>query len=229
MRGILYGVGVGPGDPELLTIKALRLIEKADVIAVPDSGAKESVALGIVKKMVPKIMEKEILSVPMPMRRETTILEHAHEKGAKELENILDGGKMVVFLTLGDPSVYSTYLYLHQRVVADGYLAEIVPGIPSFCAVAAALSISLGEGEQPIHILPVVGETIEENVRLGGTKIFMKAGKRFELLKKALEKKEGESVFLVENCGMEEEKTVIGVENLPEKAGYFSIIVAKDK
>ena len=228
MRGKLFGVGVGPGDPELLTIKALRLIEEADIIAVPDSGVKESVALGIVKKIVPQVDEKEILSIYMPMRREKEILEAAHKTGAMQLEEKLKQGKKVVFLTLGDPSIYSTYLYLHQRVEKDGFEVEIVPGIPSFCAVAAALSISLGEGQQPIHIVPVSEENLESNLQLEGTKILMKAGKKFPKLKKTLEEQQEKNVFLVENCGMIEEKCFNNLKDFPLDPGYFSIVVVKD-
>ena len=142
MSGKLYGVGVGPGDPELLTLKALRIIKEVDVIAVPGTDAKKSVAYQIVEGAFPELSEKMLLAVPMPMIKESDALKKAHDEGAEQIKKELDTGKNVAFLTLGDPTVYSTYLYIHKRVAEMGYETEIVSGIPSFCAVAAKLNTS---------------------------------------------------------------------------------------
>mgnify|MGYP000211769030 CR=1 FL=1 len=134
-RGILYGVGVGPGDPELITRKAQRIIAQAAVLAVPDKGSGEKTALTIAGELAEG---KEILLCDAPMVRDEAALDAAYEANADRVCALLDGGKDVAFLTLGDPTVYSTYLYLHRKVTARGYEAEIIPGVPSFCAVAAA-------------------------------------------------------------------------------------------
>ena len=132
MRGILYGVGVGPGDPELMTLKAVRLIKENDIIAVPGAEVRETVAYKIAVQAVPELADKELLPIYMPMTHDKAELELNHEKGAKALEAALDTGKNVVFLTLGDPTVYSTYLYVHHSLVAQGYDTEIVCAITSF-------------------------------------------------------------------------------------------------
>ena len=133
----LYGVGVGPGDPELMTLKAVRAIRECDVIAIPGSGQKINAAYTIVKKAVPEVEEKELAEIPMPMTRDSRKLEESHRAGTEQITAYLDQGKSVAFLTLGDPSVYSTYMYIHHRIVSRGYAAEMIPGIPSFCAAAA--------------------------------------------------------------------------------------------
>ena len=131
MKGKLFGLGVGPGDPELLTLKALRLIRESEVIAVPGNNVKESVAYKIVKGAYDGLDEKELIPVAMPMTKDKKVLEANHDKAADDVEARLKEGKNVAFLTLGDPTVYSTYLYVHKRIVERGYEAEIVSGITS--------------------------------------------------------------------------------------------------
>ena len=136
MRGIAYGVGVGPGDPELMTQKAIHLIRENDVIAVPGQDAKASVAYGIAAAMVPELAQKELVPVPMPMTRDKERLRKAHVEGARLIESYLNRGKNVVYLTLGDPSIYGSFSYLQRLLLADGYPVETVPGVPSFSAAA---------------------------------------------------------------------------------------------
>ena len=109
MRGILYGVGVGPGDPEMMTLKAVRMIREADVVAVPGECAKDTVAYRIAVQAVPELEAKELLAIYMPMTHDWAKMQENHQKGAKLLEKMLDTGKKVVFLTLGDPTIYSTF------------------------------------------------------------------------------------------------------------------------
>lgn len=173
-QGILYGVGVGPGDPELLTLKAVRLLQEADVIAAPDKGNGEQVALRIVDRW---IQGKPLLSCPMPMTREQAVLDRCHDEVANSIGALLDQGKTVVFITLGDPTVYSTYLYLHRRILAMGYRAELVPGVPSFCAAAARLNVSLCEGSQRLMIVPASRTELADCLEQDANLVFMKAGR----------------------------------------------------
>ena len=126
-RGKLYGVGVGPGDPELMTRKAERVIREAAVLAVPDRGAGEKTALAIIG---PLAEGKERLDCSTPMVRDQSVLDAAYDRAADAVCEKLDQGKDVAFITLGDPTVYSTYLYVHRRVAGRGYETEIVPGCP---------------------------------------------------------------------------------------------------
>lgn len=227
MQGKLYGVGVGPGDPELLTLKAMRLIKEAPVIAVPAEEPKNSVAYQIVVQAYPQLEEKELLAVSMPMTKNKEKLEESHNAGAMRIKDVLDEGKDVVFLTLGDPTVYSTYLYIHKRICAMGYETEIVSGIASFCAVSARLNQGLVEKAQPLHVIPASYQ-IEEALKLPGTKVLMKAGKKMKQVKEQM-KILGEEGMMIENCGMENEKIYRSVEEIPDDAGYYSLIIVKDK
>lgn len=228
--GKLYGLGVGPGDPELLTMKAARLIRECDAVAIPVSGKETSIAYEIARGAVPEIETKELLEIPMPMIRDESKLKESHDKAAEAVIAELEKGKNIAFLTLGDPSIYSTYIYIHNRVGAQGYETEIVPGIPSFCAVAARLNEGLTEASEALHIIPASYEGIEEAVTLKGTRVLMKSGKSIGRIKTLLaEMANPPSVKMVERCGMQGERVFSRLEDLDEEAGYFSILVLKDK
>ena len=239
MSGKLYGVGVGPGDPELMTLKALRVIRDANVIVVPGEKPRESIAWKIAAKAVEAAGEaeadgkgaeffekKEILPVPMPMTKDPEALEQAHAEGTAIIKNLLDAGKTVAFLTLGDPTIYSTYLYVHKRIGAMGYETEIINGIPSFCAAAAAVNNGLTEQKEMLHLIPGSYDT-KEALQLPGTKVLMKAGKQIGKVKKELENC-GKEAVMVENCGMPNEHIYSTVEEIPEGAGYYSLFIIKD-
>ncbi len=175
---------------------------------------------------VPEIQKKPVLCLPMPMMKEKEELKRIHDAGAKKVEEYLDEGMNIAFLTLGDPSIYSTYLYIHKRVQKDGYQAVIIPGIPSFCAAAAALNLGLAENKEEIHILPA-SYGIEEGLKLSGTKILMKTGKKMPYVKETV-KASNDRFWMVENCGMENEKIYENPDDVPEKSSYYSVIVIKE-
>ncbi|WP_099467967.1 precorrin-2 C(20)-methyltransferase [Konateibacter massiliensis] len=226
MAGMLYGVGVGPGDPELLTIKAVRIIKESDVIIVPGEMPQSSVAYKIAVQAV-DLSDKEIVGVSMPMTKDEAVLEQSHQAAADIILQYLKEGKQVAFLTLGDPCVYSTYIYVHKKIQNAGGQAGIVSGITSFCAAAALVNDSLVEKSEPLHILPASYD-IEGALKLSGTKVLMKSGKKMTAVKEALLTHDLQTV-MVENCGMENEKVFYGAENIDENAGYYSLIIAKEK
>ncbi|MCI8320562.1 MAG: precorrin-2 C(20)-methyltransferase [Dorea sp.] len=227
MTGKLYGIGVGPGDPELLTLKALRLIKESDVIAVPGKIPQETVAYKIVEGIYPELWKKELLGIHMPMTKDAKVLKESHEEGVRRLCGKLEEGKVIAFLTLGDPTIYSTYSYLHMGVKKMGYSVEIVSGVPSFCAAAARMNSGIAEGAQQLHIIPASYET-KMALALPGTKILMKAGQRISDIKEQLNGCAAE-ICMVENCGMDGEHIYHGIEQMPETAGYYTLVIVKER
>ncbi|KMT21833.1 precorrin-2 C(20)-methyltransferase [Clostridium cylindrosporum] len=229
-NGKLYGVGVGPGDPELITLKAVNTIRKCDIIAVPRSGESEKVAFSIAKGAVNDIECKEIVEIDMPMTRDKDILNASHEAGANILIDLIKKGKNIAFLTLGDPCIYSTYIYIHKRVLSKGYSAEIIPGVPSFCAVAARLNEGLVEGAEPLHIIPASYKGASEGLDFKGTKVLMKTGRSINKVKESLKEKGlYENAKMVQRCTMDGEAVFDSLDDVDESSSYFSIIVVKDK
>lgn len=226
MAGILYGVGVGPGDPELMTLKAVRLIRETDVIALPGPDARETVAYQIAVQAVPELKEKTLVPVVMPMTHDQEEMNRNHDQAADILEEYLKQGKDVVFLTLGDPTIYSTYLYVQKRIAARGYDTRLVSGITSFCAAAARTNTPLVEWNEQLHVVPAV-HRLDSRLEQSGSYVLMKSGKKMNQVKEIL-KKSGRDVVMVENCGMENEKIYRGVDEIPDDAGYYSLIIAKE-
>lgn len=227
MKGTLYGVGIGPGDPELLTLKAVRLIRENEVIALPGEKPEETVAYQISVQAVPELADKTLLALTMPMTKDKALLNENYDRAAEKIADQLDQGKNVVFLTLGDPTVYSTYMYVHQRLEEKGYRVEIISGITSFCAVAARMNMSLVERSEPLHVIPASYQ-IEEALKLPGTKVLMKAGKQMKYVKEQV-KGFGKNAVMIENCGMLDEKIYASADEIPENAGYYSLIVIKEE
>lgn len=226
-KGIFYGVGVGPGDPEYMTLKAVRLIKENEIIAVPGTVPEKTTAYQIAAGAVPELKKKTLAALPMPMTHDKEEMKKSHDKAAETIVSFLTAGKNVVFLTLGDPGVYSTYLYLKKRVEQYGYVSETVSGIPSFCAAAAKAGVSLGEWDEQIHILPAAYK-LDEKLGLSGVYVLMKAGKKIGKVKEMLQSCKYESV-MVENCGMPGERIIHGAEQIPEDAGYYSVIIARKR
>ena len=223
-HGKLWGVGVGPGDPELLTVKAVRVLREADVVIVPDASSGDKVALNIAKDY---LKDKQIQFVKTPMVRDKAVMDAAHEQAADTICALLEGGKQVAFLTLGDPAIYSTYMYIHQKVLCRGYAVEVVPGITSFCAAAARLNQSLCLGREPLTIIPASHDQ-NDLMDLPGNKVFMKAGRSILELQQALaDRGLLERASMVENCSMENEHVYPHFADLKEPSGYFSLVIVK--
>ncbi len=223
--GILYGVGVGPGDPELLTCRAARLIGSCDMLAIPHRDPEKCFAYRIACGAVPEAKYKPVLCIDMPMTHDQSLREAAYEAGAERIAAALRAGRTVVFVTLGDPSVYSTFAYLAAKVSAAGYDVQWVPGVTSFCAAAARLKKPLCTDREELHILPG-GANAEEALALSGTKVFMKG--ELNALKNALSERDV-SAQAVENCGTEDEHVYGSREAIPEDAGYYLVTIVKEK
>ena len=217
-KGKFYAVGIGPGDPELITLKAIKTIENSDVIVVPKSGAEINIAVSIAGE---HLKGKTVVESYMPMTKDKEKLDTYHRESFELISGYLDDDKKVSFLTLGDPAIYSTVMYVHRKLKNAGYDTNIIPGVPSFCAVAASLDTSLCEREEMLHIIPATFKGTDE-LNLSGTKVFMKSGKTIMEMKDVLKEKKA---MMVERATMPDEKVYQDFQDLEEPSSYFSIIV----
>ena len=228
---IFYGIGVGPGDSDLITIKAANIIRNVDVLILPGKDKDNCRAYAIAVKSIPEISNKECIFMPFPMSMKEPELTQFHREVAECVESYMQDGKSVGFLTIGDVSVYSTYDYIENMVKADGYATEYISGIPSFIAAASRLGIPLAVGSEEIHIIPGSADMLGA-LTLPGTKIFMKSGKGLSELKAILETEEqlnNINVYAVSNCGMDNEVVTIGAENIEVEREYLTVVIVKNK
>jgi len=228
IRGRLYGVGVGPGDPELLTLKAVRTLERCPVIAAPRTRNGGMLALEIAGQAV-ELSGKTVVPLFFPMERDAARQRAAHEAAADLLEPHLARGEDVAMLSLGDVSIYSTFCYLMELLRGRGYEAVMVPGVPSFCAVAARLGTGLTTMDAPLHIVPAGGGPLEETLALPGAKVLMKSASRMGQVVDTLRRKGLlERAAMVQDCGLPTEAVYTDLKEAPETAGYFATIVVKE-
>ncbi|MGN0163665.1 MAG: precorrin-2 C(20)-methyltransferase, partial [Candidatus Ornithomonoglobus sp.] len=175
------------------------------------------------------IGDKEVIEFLIPMTKDLDKLEKNYSEIADKLEDYLKVGKSIAFITLGDVTVYSSYMQINRRILERGYETELVPGIPSFCAAAARLNMALCERDEPLIILPANYEDIEGQLDMKGTKVLMKASRQTGAVRDILMKKGlTEKAVMVECCGMENEKIYTDLDDVNEKSSYFSIIIVKD-
>ncbi len=235
VSGKLFGVGVGPGDPEDITLKACRIMRESDMLAVPAGKAADSAAYRITCNALPELRKKPVLEIDMPMTRDPEKLERAHAAGAELLAEQLRVGKQIAFLTIGDPTVYSTYIYLHERIKRAGFATELISGVPSFAVAAAALNCSLVEGGARLSIEAGKEEgkaALKRRLQESGTHVIMKSGRTYVEVVQILQELEVEApgstdIYMVENCGYPEERCYFGLAQLPESAPYFSLLIVK--
>ncbi len=223
MAGIVYGVGVGPGDPELMTLKAVRLIKESSTIAVSGKTIEDSTAYKIALSAVPEIACKELMHIRIPMVKDRVQMTQAHRRAARRIGICLEQGRNVVYLTLGDPTIYCSFGYIARILESEGYTVEFVSGVSSLCAVSARLRLPLAEWDEPLHIIPAAHKDIDMG---SGTYVFMKAAGQIDKVKEKI-CESGRSAGMVENCGMANERVYEGVKEMPDITGYYSTIIVK--
>ena len=227
--GRFYGVGVGPGDPGLMTLGAAEVIRACPVLAVPVSGGETILAREIARQAVPEAAEKELLRLDFPMVRDKDRLRQSHDAAAAQVMAVLDAGKDVAMLNLGDPSLYATYSPIQERVLAAGrYEVITIPGVPSFCAVAARLNRSLTKPHLPVHIIPGGYPGVEEALAAPGTKVLMKAGKEAARIH-ALLKGRPYTAQMVTACGLPAEEVWEDLSQVEGAKSYFSTILIREE
>ena len=229
MNGKLYGIGTGPGDPELLTVKAIKTIEKCAVIAVPKAGSGERAAYSIAEKY---LGGKELLECRFTMEKDMTKRIQARQHAAAEIIQLLEKGKDVGFVTLGDPTTYSTYMYIHKIIVSKGFTAEIIPGITSYAAAAAALGVALCEGDETLTVIPAGrGDIIGKLADYPGNKVIMKSnGNLVSILDELKERGYGERIKIAYRAAMDGQRLFNSVEEYEKspESEYFTLAIVKE-
>ena len=238
MKHKLYCIGCGPGDPELLTLKAKRLIDTCDTIFCPTSKHdRESKALSIVKPIInSRSIKPEIIQLVFPMVKDKCILEQRWEENAKAIADKCREGKRVVYLCVGDPSLYSTFSHIYKKLKAyEDIEVEIIPGIASILSFAAEAKISLAEGDDILAIIPACYDLSRafEIAKASNTLIFLKDGRYFSNVMKILKDskfKDG-TIAIAEDVSIDDKikvSKVKDINNIPVEK-YFSLMVVKDE
>lgn len=230
--GKLYGIGVGPGDPELLTLKACRILQGADVIFCPEKkeGAG-SFAYDIIKGLL-KDTKARIVNLVYPMHYHGAQLKEMWERNAHTMAEYLEGDRTGAFITLGDPAVYSTFMYTLPYIEAAGVPVEVVPGIPSFCAVADTMKLPLVAWDEDLVIAPVRKNSSEELAKVlreHDNVVLMKPSSDQQALLQAIRENHLEDSFvLVTKSGTGEERMVTDFGELEQyHIPYLSTVIIK--
>jgi len=235
----VFFVGCGPGDPDLLTVKAVKAIHNADIIMCPASNEdRPSIALSIVSSIIDKSKNQKIIKLIFPMTKDKDILEQTWKRNAKIMAETVLTGKNVVYLTVGDPFLYSTWIYMHKDLKENypDMNISVIPGIVSIFTFAAKVGVSVAEGAEKVAIIPSCYDlsSVKEIAKHSESMIFLKDGRYFDQVIKVL-KESGfpdDSIFAIgQDLGTENEiirKMTLGEVNdgtLTTK--YFSILVVK--
>ncbi|HMK53590.1 MAG TPA: precorrin-2 C(20)-methyltransferase [Methanobacteriaceae archaeon] len=228
-HGKLIGIGVGPGNPEYLTLKAIKILKKVPVICAPRSAeSRPSVALSIVTSVLnERDLEYELLDPVFPMIEDEAALHVYWDEAARQVKERLEKGSDVAFITLGDPTVYSTFSYLEKKIGAENFEVEIVPGVTSFTGCAASAHLSLGEKDEIIVIVPKVDERLSQILEHADTAVIMKTSRHSKKLEDIIKAdNRDKDIISVQNCGMEDEKIV---EGFAQDKKYLSTTIVKFK
>lgn len=228
MSGKFYSVGVGPGDFEYMTLKAKRIIESADIIAAPvKAPGEKSAALDIAKKAA-DISGKPIEELVFSMSKDKTIRLEERRNAAEKIAALLDTGKTVAMITLGDVSLYSTCSYISEHLIKKGFETETAAGVPAFSACAAKARISLCGENETLAVIPAVtlSTNLESIINSFDNIVIMKAGKNTDKIYECL-KKLGltENAVVTSSIGMENE--LIEPIKPSGKYGYFTTVIIK--
>ncbi|MFM9378017.1 precorrin-3B C(17)-methyltransferase [Gordonia sp. VNK21] len=231
--GTLYGIGLGPGDPELVTVKAARIIAGADVIAYHCARHGNSIARSVAEPYFSGSQIEEQLMYPLTV--ETTdhpggyagAMADFYTESAERLARHLAAGRDVVLLAEGDPLFFSSYMHMHKRL-ADRFDAQIVPGVTSVSAASAALGIPLVEGEETLTVLPGTAEPGElvAHFRSGEALAVLKLGRTFGKVRQALtDAGRADEAWYVERASTGRQRIAPVVDVDPDQVPYFSLIV----
>lgn len=224
-KGRLYGIGLGPGDPELVTVKAARIIRQCSVIVLPDSGGEKHPALDIVSKLC-DLSKKTVTGLYLPMTGDKEKLLECRNNAAEKICAVLEKGTDIAFPNIGDVTLYSTFSYIAEIVEYMGYETEFIPGVMSCSAAAAVLKRPLAKGNEPFVIIPARCRDMDKLLQIQGTKAIFKSGKDIAEVMRAVKENSADAlVGAVENCSLPDERIMYSAEEIDENCGYFTVIL----
>lgn len=235
MLGTLYGVGVGPGDPELITLKAVKVLKQVShVFAAASSKNDYSLAFDIVRSHLPP--ETPVDHMAFPMTFNSDRLEHAWQANCETVIEILEQGRNVAFLTLGDPLTFSTFIYLMRKIQTHLHQAQVVviPGITSFQAAAACATVPLSEGEESITIISGAkgGERLRDAIEFSDNVILMKTYKQLpHILATIREVGMQDRCCFISRCGLHGQVVEKDFEKISQldQPHYLSLMILKKR
>ena len=232
-RGRLIGLGVGPGDPELITLKALRLLRESPVVAYFVAKGKKGNAFGIIEDhlvpqqtLMPLVYPVTTEALPAPLSYEQVISDF-YDTASIDVAAHLDAGRDVAVICEGDPFFYGSYMYLHDRL-AERYEAEVVPGVCSMLGCASVLGTPLVYRNQSLSVLSGVlpEEELEQRLRSAEAAVVMKLGRNFDKVRRVLQRLGlAERAHYVERATMHNQQIVPLGEVDPLASPYFSMIL----
>ena len=225
MSGILKGVGVGPGDPELITLKGLRAIQAADVIAYPALEQGDSLARAIAAPHIPDGPEEYVIRMPMTEARFPA--QEVYDAAADKLGADLTAGRNVVVLCEGDPFFYGSFMYLFARL-AERFETQVVPGVSSLMACPAAAGVALGSRNDVLSVLPapLSDEVLRKHLEAGEAAAIIKVGRHFDRIRRLLEDLDlAESARYIERASMHKQQVLPLADVDAGRAPYFSMIL----
>ncbi len=232
MSNPVYSIGLGPGDPELLTIKAQKLLKEADIIVVPKSKKKqESLAMQIVLNYIDK---EKTFTYHFPMHNSREDLDRRYRELASKIKTFIEEGKKVCYVTLGDPTIYSTSNYLTSALYNIGIEVIHIPGISAINAASAFLGLPLCiKGDNfAVYEMPKKEELVKEYILRHSTTVFMKVNKKLKILIDAITNmvSDVESAYLISRLGLESEKVFdLTKEHIPDEAAYLSLAIIRKR
>jgi precorrin-2/cobalt-factor-2 C20-methyltransferase len=227
MSGTLYGVGVGPGDPELMTVKAWRLISTAKIIAYLAANGSESTARAIAQPFLPD--DAVEIAIDMPMRVEREPAQAAYDAGANRIAAHLEGGDDVVMLCEGDPFFYGSFMYVFERL-AQHFETIVVPGVTSITACAAQLGQPLCERDDVLKVLPATldADRLRDELQTCQSAAIIKVGRHFGKVKQVLSALDLITRATAVSKATQDQQKIERVEDIPGDAlPYFTTIIVR--
>jgi precorrin-2/cobalt-factor-2 C20-methyltransferase len=228
MEKRLFIIGLGPGDPELITVKGKRLLETSDAVIVPQSDKiGRSVAKEIALCYIP---EHKLVMYYFPMSNDKEDLDRRYADLAQKINQLLEEGKTASYVTIGDPSIYSTSIYLKKKLMQYDIALSVVPAVSSFNAASCALGLSLCEQKENfgVYEIPETVEAMTELIYRHSSVVFMKVSKKLNALMDAIAAAGPQEAYLLSKIGLEEEKCYnLLKETPPPKAAYLSTVIVR--